>query len=84
MTCHYKEKEKDMCIISCAATAKSKRKDNVVILSTMWPMDACSEDDNKLKPHIFKFYEFNKGGTDIFDQMKAFLLHVLNQIIGQW
>ena len=48
---------------------KSKGKKNVVILSTTRPMHCCANDDNKSKPQIFKFCDFTKGGTDIFDQM---------------
>ena len=35
-------------------------------------MDACTKDDDKFKPQIFKFYDFTKGGTDIVDQMNDF------------
>ena len=51
---------------------KSKGKKNVVILSTTRPMHSCTKDDNKSKPQIFKFYDFTKGGTDIFDQMNDY------------
>ena len=34
----------------------------------MRPMDACTKDDDKFKPQIFKFYDFTKGGTDIVDK----------------
>ena len=84
MTCHYKEKEKHVCTTSYTVATKSKGKKNVVILSTMRPMDACTKDDDKFKPQIFKFYDFTKGSTDIVNQINDFLLHVLNQIVGQW
>ena len=71
MTCYYEEKEKDACITYTVAT-KSKGKKNVVIFSTMRPMDACTKDDDKFKPQIFKFYDFTKGATDIVDQMNDF------------
>ena len=35
-------------------------------------MHSCTKDDNKSKPQIFKFYDFTKGGTDIFDQMNDY------------
>ena len=38
----------------------------------MRPMDACTNNDDKFKPKIFKFYDFTKGGTDIVDQMNDF------------
>ena len=52
MTCHYEEKEKDIWITSYTVTAKSKGKKNVVIPSTMRPMDACTKDDDKFKLQI--------------------------------
>ena len=54
-----------MSVTSYTATTKSKGKKNVVTLSTMRPMDACTENDDKFKPQIFKFYDFSKGGTDM-------------------
>ena len=51
---------------------KSNGKKNVVILPTTRPMHSCTKDDNKSKPQIFKFYDFTKGGTDIFDQMNDY------------
>ena len=72
MIYHYEEKEKGMCITSYTVTTKSKGKKNVVILLTMRPMDAFTKDDDKLKPQIFKFHDFMKGGTDIVDQMNDF------------
>ena len=81
VTCHHKEREKDMCITSYTVTTKSKGKKNVVILSTMRPMDACTKDDDKFKPQIFKFYDFTKGGMDIVNQMNDFFT---TKIVGQW
>ena len=56
MTYHYEQREKEMCITSYTVTTKSKGKKNIVILSTMRPMDASAKDDCKFKPQIFKFY----------------------------
>ena len=72
VTCHYKEKEKHVCTTSYTVATKSKGKKNVVILSTMRPMDACTKDDDKFKLEIFTFYYFTKRGTDIVDQMNDF------------
>ena len=36
-------------------TTKPKGKKNVVILSIMRPIDACTKDDDKFKPQIFSF-----------------------------
>ena len=52
--------------------AKSKSIKNVVILPTTRPMHSCTKDDNKSKPHIFRFYDLTKGGTDIVDQMNNY------------
>ena len=35
-------------------------------------MDACTKGDDEFKPQIFKFCDFNKGGTDIVDQLNDF------------
>ena len=35
-------------------------------------MDACTKGDDEFKPQIFKFCDFNKGGTDIVDQLNNF------------
>ena len=72
VTCHYEEKEKEMCITSYTVTTKTKGKKNVLILSTMRPMDACTKDDDNFKPQIFKFYDFTKDDTDIVNQMNNF------------
>ena len=72
VTCHYKEKEKDMFITSYTVTKNSKEKKNVVIISIMRPMHGCSKDDDKLRPQIFKFYDFTKGCRNIVDQMNDF------------
>ena len=37
-----------------------------------FPWKCCTYDDNKSKPQIFKFYDFSKGGTDIFDQINDY------------
>ena len=72
VTCHYKEKEKDMCITSYTVTKTSKGKKNVMTLLTMRPMNTCTKDNDKFKPQIFKFYDFTNGDTDIVDQMNNF------------
>ena len=70
VTSHYEER--DMCITSYTVTTKSKGKKGCLILSSMRPMDACTNNDDKFKPQIFKFYDFTKGGTDTVDQMNDF------------
>ena len=46
----------------------SKGVKNVMILSTMQPIQGITRDDDKKKPALFKLYDFTKGGTDIIDQ----------------
>ena len=71
-TCHFEKDQKDLCLSSYTFQTKSKGKKNVVILSTTRPMYGCTKDGNKSKPQVFKFYDFTKGGTDIFDQMNDY------------
>ena len=37
-------------------------------------MHSSTKGDNKSKPQIFKFYDFTKGGTDIADHMKDYII----------
>ena len=45
-----------------------KGKKNFLMLSTMEPMLRVTKDDQKLKPQMYKLYDFTKGGTDIIDK----------------
>ena len=67
MSLQIKKKRHVHNIIYCYYRVKGKK--NIVILSTMRPMDACTKDDDKFKPKIFRFYDFTKSDTDIVDQM---------------
>ena len=72
-TCHFEKDKKDLCLTSYTVKTKSKRKINVVILSTTRPLHCHTKRDQKSKPQIFKFYDFTKGGTDIVDQMNDYV-----------
>ena len=70
-TCHFEEKDMDMCLFSYTVKTKSKGMKNVLMLSTMRPIHGVTKDEVK-KPSIYKLYDFTKGGTDIVDQMNDF------------
>ena len=65
----YWEKDGDMCITSFVVPT-SKGVKNVMVLSTMRPLQGITRDDGK-KAAIIKFYNCTKGGTDIVDQRIA-------------
>ena len=44
------------------------RKKYVLLLSTMHPILGTAKDNLRLKPAIYKLYDYTKGGTDIIDQ----------------
>ena len=46
---------------------KSSGKRNVLLLSTMHPILEAAKDNLRLKPAIYKLYDYTKGGTDIID-----------------
>ena len=64
-TCHFEKDKKDLCPSSYTVQTKGKKK--VVILSTTRLLHSCRKDNKKSKAQIFKFYDFTKGGTGIFD-----------------
>ena len=41
---------------------------NVLLLSTTDFILGTTKDDNKSKPAVYKYYDFNKTGTDVIDQ----------------
>ena len=53
--------------LSSYVVKTSSGKKNVIVLSTVEPIQGVSKDENK-KPAIYKLYDFTKGGTDIVDQ----------------
>ena len=57
----------DLALSSYVVKTKSGLK-NVLVLSTMRPMMGVTKDDGKVKPAIYKLYDFTKGGTDECDQ----------------
>ena len=62
------EKEKGDLSITTYVVPSSKGKKNVLVLSTMRPLQGITKDDGKKKPAVFKLYDFTKGGTDQMDQ----------------
>ena len=72
VACHYESVKKDLRLLSYTVKTKSSGKKNVLVLSTMHPLNGITRDDNKQKPGIYKFYGFTKGGTDIVDQLNDY------------
>ena len=57
---------------SYVVNTKSTGKRYVMILTTVKPILGTSKHDPKLKPAIYKLYNYTKGGTDIIDQNMSF------------
>ena len=55
-------------VVSCS----TKKKKNVLMLTTLRPILGTTSDDGKNKPALYKLYDFTKGGTDIVDQRMGF------------
>ena len=57
---------------SYIVNTKSSGKRNVLLLSTMHPILGTAKDNLRLKPAIYKLYEYTKGGIDIIDSRMNF------------
>ena len=68
----YWEKEGDLILGSYVVSTSTKKKKNVLMLSTLKPILGTTIDDNKKKAALYKLYDFTKGGTDIVDQRMGF------------
>ena len=55
--------------MSYTVKSKSKGKKNVLMLTTLRPLNGKTKDDGKQKPTLLNLYDFTKGGTDIVDQL---------------
>ena len=64
----YWEKERGDLVITSYVAPTSKGQKNVLVLSTVKPLQGVTKDDGKTKPSIMKLYDFTKGGTDVVDQ----------------
>ena len=62
------EKEKGDLSITSYVVPSSKGKKNVLVLSTMRPLQGITKDDGKKKQAVFQLYDCTKGGTDQMDQ----------------
>ena len=82
VTCHYESVKTDPCLLSYTVKTKSSGKKNVLLLSTIRPLNGITRDDNKRKPGIYKFYDFTKGGTDIVDQLSDYYTAAFRVIDG--
>ena len=54
-------------MITSSLVPTTKGPKNVLILSTVEPLQGVTKDDGKKKPSIFKLYDFTKAGTDVVD-----------------
>ena len=68
----YADSSRTLYLTSYAFQTKSKRKRNVLVLSTMRPLNCVTRDDGCCKPSIIKFYDFTKGGSYIIDQLNDY------------
>ena len=71
-TCHFEAENGDLCLMSYTVKSKSKGIKNVLMLTTLRPLNGKTKDDRKQKPTLLKLYDFAKGGTDIVDQLIDF------------
>eukprot|EP00112_Aurelia_sp_Birch-Aquarium-sp1_P019687 Seg4924.2 transcript_id=Seg4924.2/GoldUCD/mRNA.D3Y31 product="PiggyBac transposable element-derived protein 2" protein_id=Seg4924.2/GoldUCD/D3Y31 len=65
---YWEQSEKKVVLSSYTVKTKSKGSKNVLIMSTIQPLQGVTHDDGKKKPALYKLYDFTKGGTDIVDQ----------------
>ena len=68
----YWEEEGSLIFGSYVVGSATKKKKNVILLTTMKPLLGVTVDDGKCKPAIYKLYDFTKGRTDIVDQRIGF------------
>ena len=61
-----------MTLHSYVVKTKSTGLRNLLLLSTLEPIIAVTQDDSKQKSQIYKVYDFTKGETDIIDQRAQF------------
>ena len=57
----YWEKERGDLVITSYVVPTSKGQKNVLVLSTVEPLQGVTKDDGKTKPSIMKLYDFHKG-----------------------
>ena len=68
---YWEKKEQKLTLTTYVVSTKSKGLKNIIVLASTPPLLGQTKDDGKCKPGIIKFYDFNKGGTDIVDQRSA-------------
>ena len=61
-----------MTLHSYVVQTKSTGLRNVLLLLTLEPIIAVTQDDGMEKPQIYKVYDFTKGGADIINQQAQF------------
>ena len=68
----FSDKSGKLILNSYIVNTKSSEKRNVLLLSTMHPILGTVKDNLRLKPSIYKLYDYTKRGTDIIDQRMNF------------
>ena len=68
----YWDKEYELVLGSAVISSSTKKKENVLFLSTHKPTLGTTMDDDKDKAALYNFYDFTKGGTDIVYQRIGF------------
>ena len=68
----YWNEDLDFVLGFYVVSSSTKKKKNVMMLSTLRPILGTTIDDGKNKPALYKLYDFTKGGTDIVDQRFGF------------
>ena len=68
----YWDEEHDLVLESYFVSLSTKKKKNVLLLSTHKPIPGTTMDDDKKKAALYKLYDFTNGGTDIVDQRMGF------------
>ena len=71
-----------MTLHSYVVKTKSTGLRKVLLLSTLEPIIAVTQDDGKQKPQIYKVYDFSNGRTDIIDQRAQF--YTCNPKSSRW
>ena len=68
----YWNEDLDFVLGSYVVSSSTKKKKNVMMLSTLRPILGTTIDDGKNKAALYKLYDLTKGGTDIVDQRIGF------------
>ena len=74
LSCHtYSTKKSQLILIDSISEPKQKsgKRNQVVVLTTIYPVKGITLDDNAKKTALLKLYDYNKTGIDFKDQRVA-------------